>query len=788
MSLALGTRLGAYEILALLGAGGMGEVYRAVDTRLGRQVAIKVLRGGTADDPQQLDRLTREARAASALSHQNIAHIYDIGDANPSTGSGRAVPFIAMEYVEGTTVDTSGRPWSIDELLSVGIQLADALDAAHRAGVVHRDIKPSNLMVTSRGQLKILDFGVAKIDPAGGPSDLSTIAATGPGAVVGSIGAFSPEQALGQHVDGRTDLFSTGIVLYTLATGRLPFAGVTPVDTIDRLLHSTPDAPSRVHAGIPLELDRIVLKCLEKDRERRYQSAADLRTDLEGVRRTLAGGAAPERVRRIRLAPAAVVVVAALAVAAAAAVLPRWRSGPPPERIDSVAVLPFVNEGADSRTEYLSDGIPDALIDALSLVPATRVIALSSTLRYKDHPADARQVGSDLGVRAVVTGRLRQQAAELSIAVEIADARDNRRIWGRRYARRADEIVAAQGDLARDVADALQRLGGMEAVRTARRATEDAEAYRLYLQGRYFWNRYSEQGFRKAIEYFTQAIARDSSFALAYAGLADAQMQIGIDFRSPGETFPQGRRYAERALELDPLLGEAHSSLGMYAMWFDRDWPRAQREFTRAIELRPNFPGARHFYAHYLDAQGRTDESIAEITRAFDRDPLSPYIMEEVGWTYYHARRFDEAVRWFKRSLDLDPQFDLGFFSLAQADTARGGYGDALEQLTHARGLADWYGFLAEQACDQALLGRTAEARRTLDALIARRRSMYVDPYVIAIVHVALGEHDHAFEWLERSVQEHSAYAVFLNREPKLDPLRGDARFAALAAKVGLPH
>ena len=773
------TRFGAYEIVSLLGAGGMGEVYRAVDTRLGRDVAIKVLSAADAKDPQLLDRMTREARAASALSHQNIAHIYEVGDVD-----GRR--FIAMEYVEGATLETAGRAWPIDGVVDAGVQLADGLDAAHRKGIVHRDIKPSNLMLTPRGELKILDFGVAKVDSGSvSAHTLSTVGATNPGAVVGTVGAFSPEQALGRDVDARADLFSAGVVLYELATGRPPFAGATPVETADRLLHTTPEMPSHFNAAVPPLLDRIILKCLEKDRERRYQSAADLRVDLDALRRG-ASTSASEPASRVRR-PWRLIAASAVALLIGATIAVVFLRPAGAGAIDSVAVLPFANDGADSQAEYLSDGVPDALIDALSQVPALRVIALSSTLRYKTHPADAKQIGAELGARAVVTGRVRQQGSNVTIALEVVDTRDDRHLWGRRYTRTIGDFASAPGEFARDVADALRgRLSDTEIERLTRRQTADTEAYRLYLQGRYFWNRYSENGFNKAIEYFHQAIARDPSYALAWAGLADAEMQLGVDFLSPDATFPQGRQYAERALQLDPSLGEAHASLGIYAMWYERDWAGAEREYTRAIQLRPNDPVAHHFYAHYLDARGRIPESFAEIQRALDLDPMSPFLMEEAGFTYYHAGRLDEAARWEKRALDLDPRFDFGMFALAQTYVASGAYGDAAALFDRASGLADWYGVESERAALLALTGRPSEARRLLERLLARGKSEYVDPYAIAIVYVALGNRDDAFEWLNRAIDAHSAYAAFFNGDPKLAPLHGDKQFSALIARMGL--
>jgi serine/threonine-protein kinase len=778
VSPSVGDTVGRYRILDRLGAGGMGEVYLAVDTTLGRQVALKMLPAAAARDPERLRRLTREAQAASALNHSNIAHVYEIGEDD-------GCRFIAMEYVEGRM--PAG---PTDAVIDLGIQLADALDAAHAKGIVHRDIKPSNLMVTARGQLKVLDFGLAKFESPDAV-DRSTILATAPGVFVGSAAYVSPEQALGRDVDERSDLFSAGIVLYELATGRLPFSGSGQIETIDRILHAAPEPISRTNPSVAPELERIVAKCLEKDRERRYQSAKDLLVDLKNLRRDSdtatasrsMAAASPRRAARVRLFVFTAVVAAAVAVAAG------YLSSLRRATIDSIAVLPFVNEGADPQTDYLSEGIPDTLIDSLSQIPSLRVIALSSVAKYKGRDVDPQTVGRELGVRAVMTGRVVQRGADLAVAVELADARDGSRIWGRRYARTSGEIVSVQNDLARDVSQTLRlKLNGSDEQRLAKRQSDDTEAYRLYLKGRYYWNRYSEEGFKQAIDYFNQAIARDPEYALAYAGLADAHMQLGVDFVRPNDAFPLGRRYAEKALQIDESLAEAHTSLGMYEEFFGRDFGAAEREFKRALSLNPRLAGAHHFYSHYLQAVGRSDEAIAEMTRATDNDPLSPFIVEELGYTYYGAKRFADAIDACNRALALDPKFDIGLSTLAMAYDQKRMYAEASATIDRAAQRETWPLLLVQRGRLDALTGHPDAARAMLERIRAMAKQEYVDPVMLAYLCVALEDRDGAFAALSQAIDERASYMLLAVRDPMLEALHGDPRWTALIARFGLPR
>lgn len=752
----------------------MGDVYLAVDAKLGRQVAIKMLPRAAEQDPERIERLTREAQAASSLNHSNIAHIYEIGEE-------AGCRFIAMEYVDGRM--PAG---PTDAVIDLGIQLADALEAAHAKGIVHRDIKPSNLMVTPRGQLKVLDFGVAKRNASTAMNE-STVLATAPGVVVGSAAYLSPEQALGRDVDARSDLFSVGIVLYELATGRPPFSGSGPVETIDRILHATPEPISKTNRSAPPELARIIAKCLEKDRERRYQSATDLLVDLKNLRRdsetsALTAATSPPRSSRLGLLASAG-VAAVVAIAAGSWLFLR------PAPIESIAVLPFVNEGADPQTEYLSEGLPDTLIDSLAQIPAVRVIALSSVAKYKGRDVDPREVGRELGVKAIVTGRVVQRANDLAVAVEIADARDGSHIWGRRYTRSIGDIVAVQNDLARDVSQTLRlRVSGRDEQRLAKRQSDDTEAYRLYLKGRYYWNRYSADGFKQAIDYFNQAIARDPEYALAYAGLADAHMQLGVDFVRPSDAFPLGRRYADKALQLDDSLAEAHVSLGMYDEFFGRDFAAAEREFKQALSLNPRLASAHHFYGHYLQAIGRFDDAIAEMKRATDDDPLSPFIIEELGYVYYGARRFDDAIAASNRALAIDPSFDIGLSTLALAYDQKGMYAEAAATIAKAATRDEWAMLLAQRARIDALTGHAGAARATLERLREQARRDYVDPVLLGYVYVALDDRDGAFAALSTAVDERSSYMLLAVEDPIFDPLRGDRRWAALIARMGLPR
>ena len=785
----VGQQIGPYKIHSLLGVGGMGEVYLAQDSRLDRAVALKMLPTEMASDPERMGRFVREAKAASALKHPNVATIYEIGKSEE-------FHFIAMEYVEGQTLASriSGRPIDRGEIVDIAIQVADALDEAHAKGIMHRDIKAANLMVTPRGQVKVLDFGLAKIarqegEPAG--IDVSTSIQTAPGRIMGTLQYMSPEQVLGKELDARTDLFSLGVVLYETTTGRLPFSGGQASEVTDRILHAQPEALGRFNYDVPGELERIIRKCLEKDRERRYQSARELLVDLRNLKRESDSRVVsvekmtrqPSPLRRMALAGIALTILALGAVA-----LYQRIGGS--AAIDSLAVLPFVNVSGDPNTEYLADGIAESLINSLSRVPHLKVISLSSVLRYKGREIEAQSVGRDLGVRAVLVGRLVQRGDGLSIGVELVDSRDKSHIWGEQYSRKFADVLRIQQELSGEISEKLRlRLSGEEKQRLAKRFTESSEAYQDYLHGRYYWNQRKLEGFKKAIEYFERAIQKDPNYALAYSGLADSFSIRGLrewDL-APRDAFPKAKAAATKALEIDNMLAEAQTSLAFVTWYYDWDWRVAEREFKRALELNANYPVAHQWYGSYLSSMARHDEGIAEKKRAVELDPLSLVMNRSAGWTLYFARRYDEAVEQYRKTLELDPNFAHAHLWLGEAYKQKGMHQQAILELEKALALSgEDHAKLAALGHAYALSGKRAEATRILEKLEEMSKRSYVPPYDFAVIFAGLGEKDKALEWLQKAYEDRSAYLVYLNVEPIWDGLRSDPRFTDLLRRMRL--
>ena len=687
MPLAAGTKLGPYEILAPAGAGGMGEVYRARDTRLDRTVAIKILPASLSDNPDARQRFQREAKAISSLQHPNICTLYDIGSEN-------GIDFLVMEYLEGDTLQ--GRllrgSLPLEQVTRFGMEIADALDTAHRKGFVHRDLKPSNIFLTQHGEAKVLDFGLVKLEEQAVP-DVSTIAnpanLTSPGTAVGTVAYMSPEQARGDELDARTDIFSFGAVLYEMAAGKPAFPGKTTAVIFKAILDQTPAAPSDLNPEFPPRLEEIIFKALEKDRDVRYQSAADIRADLKRLRRDTesASGAITGRADKKaqtktwwRTKPAIIAGVLAVAALAGAAYFFRARSN---QTIDSIAVLPFANASADPSMEYLSDGITEGIIDRLSGLPNVKVISRTSAFRYKNRDIEPQKIARELGVEALVTGRVTQRDQDLSVSAELVDTREDKQIWGEQYSRKLADIGSVQQEIASAISGNLRvRLTTEEKSRLSKPSSANAEAYQLYLKGRYHQNQTTAEGYRKGIEYFQQAIDKDPGYALAYAGLAGSYAGLGGGdaYASPRETLPKAKAAATRALELDETVGEAHTALGYAGFLSDWNWTKAEREFRRGIELNPNNAISHAVYSEILGTQERFDESVAEGERAQKLDPLSPHAHTAVGYAYLSAHRYDEAIAQFQSALDLDPNAGNIRAQLAWAYAAKRMYPQAIAE------------------------------------------------------------------------------------------------------------
>jgi len=787
----LGRQFGCYQILSFLGAGGMGEVYRARDTRLGRMNALKVLPAEVAVDQERMRRFNREARAASALNHPNIATIYDIGEAE-------GTHFIAMEYVEGESLAAKimGRPLDPDEILDIAIQVCDALDVAHSKGIIHRDIKPANVMITARRQVKILDFGLAKIVIPEAQAVIGDVltqpsTSTGRGVVLGTVQYMSPEQALGRELDYRTDMFSLGVMLYEMATGVKPFAGATASETIDRILHSQPEAIARLNYRVPLELERIIRKCLEKDPERRYQSAREQLIDLQNLKRDIGSAVSAKeqiashsrpRLRRFVFAAVGFALVASLAIA----IYLLAGLGKIPE---SLAVLPFVNLSGDPNTDFLSEGLTDGLINSLSELPNLTVMSRNSVFHYKGKEVDAQAAGKKLNVQVVLTGRMMARGDDLSVSVELVEVRNNSHMWGEQYNEKLSNILAIQEQISEEISERLRlRLTGEEQKRLTKRYTENTEAYQLYLRGRLCLNKRTPEEMKKAVKYFEQAIAKDPVFALAYAGLADAYDILGdYSYLPPNEALPRAKSAALKALEIDDTLAEAHTSLAHVKM-YDLEWLDAEREFKRAIQLNPNYSTARHWYANCLMALGKKTEALAQIKQALKVDSLSLNINEAVGFLMYLARDYAGAIEQHLKTLELDPGFVPTHFALGIAYLQTARYDDAVREFQKAIALSggstDSIAVLGQA---YALSGKRREALETLNNLAELSKRSYVSPYYTALVYTALGDRDRAFEWLGKACEERSSFLFFLKVEPSFDSLRSDPRFRDLERCMKLP-
>jgi serine/threonine-protein kinase len=843
--LANGETVSHYRIISPLGSGGMGDVYLAQDTVLSRQVALKLLPEYFTRDRDRLRRFQQEARAASALNHPNIITIYEIGQVGDRH-------FIATEFIDGATLrqnffgegrHTPGKPLGLREVLDIAIQTADALAAAHEAGIVHRDIKPENIMVRRRdGYVKVLDFGLAKLTEGVVDSEAPTRAQvkTSAGMVMGTVSYMSPEQARGEQVDVRTDIWSLGVVLYELVTGCAPFERPTPSEVIALILEREPPPLARYAREVPSELERIVSKALTKDREQRYQTAKDLLVDLRRLKQQLEFEAEIQRTvppeenrsdekafatggehRAALTAQAAagetgdtavahakssaaylvkhnrgalIALTALVAVTAVAAYFAYWRYGREGSRttidstvgIRSVAVVPLANTSNDPDMEYLSDGISESLINSLSQLPGVKVIARSSSFKYKGKDADPQAVANALEVEAILTGRVTRRGENLLISVELTDARDKTQVWGEQYNRKATDLLAVQSDIAREIASTLRlKLTSAEQQQLAKPETTNPQAYELLLKGRSYGAKGRTEDAKKATEFYQKAIAVDPTYALAYAELSGAYLYlVGNVNLDPKEGMPKAEEAARKALELDERLADAHLALAniKQSAW---DWVNAEREFKRAIELNPNLAGAHHGYSDYLCARGRHDEAIAEINRARELDPLSLFANLGVGVALWCARQYDQATDAFKKTLAMDQGFAPGHVWLGYAYAAKRMYPEAIAAFQKYIKLS------GEDPSIQVSLGKAyaqAGQREKAQAILKRLETTeeYVSPEELASLYATLGEREKAFALLEKAYVAHDLQLQYLGSEPDLDPLRSDPRFADLVRRVGL--
>jgi serine/threonine protein kinase/Tfp pilus assembly protein PilF len=780
---------GRYQIIEVLGKGGMGKVYKAIDKKLNEEVALKLIKPEIASDKKTLERFNNELKFARKIAHKNVGRMYELMEE-------KGTHFITMEYVPGQ--DLRGlirqtRQLTVGTAVSIAKQVCEGLTEAHRLGVIHRDLKPQNIMIDKEGMARIMDFGIAR--------SVSGKSITGAGVMIGTPEYMSPEQVESKETDQRSDIYSLGVILYEMITGRVPFEGDTPLSVALKQKTEVPQNPKEFNTQIPEDLCRVVLKCLEKEKQKRYQSASEVRSELENIEK---GIPSTERIVSKRrpitskeitvtfrlkklLIPAFVIVVLAIITVTVLQLFQQKEAIPNGPGKTSLAVLPFVDMSPEKDQGYLCDGIADTLINSLSNIKDLQVPSRTSAFSFKDKEQDVREIGKKLNVEAVLEGSVQKADNRIRITAQLINVEDGYQLWSERFNRELEDVFTIQDEISLAIVNNLKlKLLGEEKAKLMKHYTDNVEAYNLYLEGLFFWNKRTEEGLKKAMEYFNKAIENDKNYALAYSGLADSYNLLGAyEYLPLDETFPKAKEAALKALEIDDTLSEAYASLAYVEYNYDWDWKGAEENFKRAIDLNPAYATAHHWYALYLSAMGRFDEAIKEIERAHDLDPLSLVINRDVGTIYLSARQYDKAEEAAKKTIEMDPNFAGAHSGLRTVYLYKLMDDEALEEYQKGEALLKESISIEEhvKAMIYARTGKKDEARQILQELIETKQE---DSYNLAIICFDLGDIDQGFNWLEKAYEEREMGLFWINVEPEFDRVRTDPRFKALLKKMGL--